>query len=334
MHLRQLVLGFALLAIAGFASEAAAQVSLFRPEGIAPEAPTSGFATWIAAFQSEFYRRLVDALSAFRENPQAGWWLILASSLYGMFHAAGPGHGKVVLSSYMLASHAQIRRGIGLSLASSLIQGASAFLLVGVLVVIFNATSGSISSHVWTLERISFAAMALLGIWLVWKKVVQPMLAPKPFLIAEAGHVHPHAHGHDHHDHVHDDSCGCGHAHVPAAEQLAKPLSWREATAICLSIGLRPCTGAVVVLVFALSQSMPWAGAASILAMSVGTAITVSTIVALTVGGRSALLARFDGESLASYRIHRGFEIVGSCLVLVFGIVFLIGSFGLRPDLL
>src|SRR3546814_6917941 len=62
-------------------------------------------------------------------------------------------------------------------------------------------------------------------------------------------HAHAHPHEHEHvHAHRHAD-CGCGHAHAPAADLVAGPLEWRKAVSAILAMGLRPCSGALIVLV-------------------------------------------------------------------------------------
>lgn len=299
-------------------TEALAQASLFRPEpGTAPApAPPSGIVAWLAAQQSAFYRLLIDALAGFRDRPDAGLWLVAASFAYGLFHAAGPGHGKAVLASYMLASRAAARRGILLALASSLAQGLTAFAAVGMLVIVLNTTGARITESVWTLERASFAILTAFGLWLLWSRGLRPMLAGEPV------YRHDHVHGSD-----------CGHAHMPDAAAMERPVAWREAAGIVASIGMRPCSGAIIVLVFALSQKMLWAGVLSVAAISLGTAVIVALVVLAATAGRGALFRAAAGGSRGAPFAHRTIEVVGALMVFGFGMVLLIGSFGPRPSL-
>ncbi len=308
-----------ILLIAG-AGEALAQATLLRPDPNAAQAPTpTGFAAWVAAQQSAFYKLLIDALVAFRESPMAGVWLVAASFLYGILHAAGPGHGKAVLGSYMLASRAAARRGALLALVSSLVQGVTALIAVGVLAVALNATGARISESVWTLERISFAILTLFGLWMLWRKVVQPIIAP-------ANHANDHAH-----DHVH--GADCGHAHLPEAQAMEGRIPFGQAASLVASIGMRPCSGAIIVLIFALSQNMVWTGALSVFAISLGTAITVSAIVLGAVGGRTLVMRLAAGDQGRAETVQRAIEGLGAFLIFGFGLVLLIGSFGPRPAL-
>ena len=101
------------------------------------------------------------------------------------------------------------------------------------------------------------------------------------------GHDHHH-HGHDHNDHgpghVHDEHCG--HSHGPTPDQLAGPGGWRRGLGAIVAVGLRPCSGAILVLVFALAQGLFWAGVLATFVMGLGTAITVATIAVLAVSAR------------------------------------------------
>ncbi|MFT3731969.1 MAG: hypothetical protein QM780_11205 [Hyphomicrobium sp.] len=145
-----------------------------------------------------------------------------------------------------------------------------------------------------------------------------------------------HEHGHDdrshtcEHDHVHDEHCG--HAHLPGPEQLKGRLSWSRALAISFSIGIRPCTGALLVIIFAASQGLIWAGILATFAMAFGTALTVSCLAALSVGSRKLAIAVAGAESRWGNFVAKGASIVSSAAVFVLGTVFFLQSFhDVRP---
>lgn len=279
----------------------------------------SSFFGHIALLQSEFYQKLVAALRAFRTNPEAAWLLAGISFLYGIFHAAGPGHGKAIISSYVLASGDTLRKGVMLSFVSAFAQAVTAILLVGGAAWIFNLTSLALQETVKSFETLSYALVTGLGFWLVYAKAIQPYLAQRRTAAAI--------------DHVHvagaDGSCdACGHVHAPSPAMLAEPLTPARAASIILAIGLRPCSGALIVLVFALSQGMVLAGIASTFAMALGTGITVALLALLAVGAKG-LAARLAGsEGVWPDRIHRGIEILAALLVLVIGGTLLIANLG------
>jgi nickel/cobalt transporter (NicO) family protein len=116
-----------------------------------------------------------------------------------------------------------------------------------------------------------------------------------------------------------------GHAHGPEPKQLAGPGGWRRGLSAIVAVGLRPCSGAIIILVFALSQGLFWAGVASTFVMGLGTAITVGTIATLAVGAKS-FAKRFSGRP-AGYGVVvlRGFEVGAACLVIFVGVALLTG---------
>ena len=110
---------------------------------------------------------------------------------------------------------------------------------------------------------------------------------------------------HHHHDHAHDEACGCGHAHVPTAAQVKGEWSWRQACSMAFAIGIRPCSGALIVLFFAYPLGLYWAGVASTLVMALGTAITVSVIAAIAVYSKHFAMrwAKKDDAWMATARL-------------------------------
>lgn len=281
----------------------------------------SGFFGQIALWQTEFYQKLVAALRAFRTNPEAAWLLAGISFLYGVFHAVGPGHGKAIISSYVLASGDTLRKGVVLSFVSAFAQAITAILLVGGAAWIFNLTSLALQETVKSFETLSFALVTALGVWLVWLKAIRPYLPGRQVAAhGAAGHVHVAGE---------EANCdACGHVHVPSPAMLAEPLTPARAASIILAIGLRPCSGALIVLVFALSQGMILAGIASTFAMALGTGITVALLAFIAVGAKG-LAARLAGsEGVWPDRIHRGIEIAAAVTVFVVGATLLVANLG------
>jgi nickel/cobalt exporter len=94
-----------------------------------------------AGKQSEFYREMSATIRAAKSDGSAVWTLLAISFAYGIFHAAGPGHGKAVISSYLVANQETARRGIVLSFASALMQALVAVAIVGICAWLLNATA-------------------------------------------------------------------------------------------------------------------------------------------------------------------------------------------------
>jgi nickel/cobalt exporter len=321
-----------------------------RPTGVEPQA--GGLVGWLLARQSEFYRQMSATIRAAKSDGSAVWTLLAISFAYGIFHAAGPGHGKAVISSYLVANRETARRGIVLSFASALMQSLVAVVMVGIGALLLNATARTMCGAERVIEIASYALIAAFGARLVWTKgggflraLRPPQLVPAMAVAAphhdhhdhdhnhdHHDHSHAHAsvahdHGHDHsrddHDHVHDEHCG--HSHGPDPSELAGPGGWGRGFAAIFAVGIRPCSGAILVLVFALAQGLFWTGVAATFVMGLGTAITVATIAVVAVSARG-LAQRLSGASDGGGAlIMRGVELGAAALVLLFGVGLLLG---------
>jgi nickel/cobalt transporter (NicO) family protein len=315
----------AVLVFAAIAGVAHAQSSLgigSNEVAVQPTGRFAGFFVWINEMQRGFYREMTDALKAMRRDGGAAWLLIGLSFAYGVFHAAGPGHGKAVISSYMIANETLLRRGVILSFMSAMLQAVSAIVLVGAAYLVLRGSAVSMTDATWFMEAASYAMIALFGGWLLVSKLRK---APARNASLSAAHVD---HGHHHHEHHHQagEVCAsCGHSHAPDPKMLAGPMNWRSAWAAVIAVGLRPCSGALIVLTFALLNGIYAGGILSVFAMALGTAITVSALATLAVTAKNAAL-RVSGSGLMSQHLHRAIEIGGALLVLVLGLVLLGGA--------
>lgn len=372
---RRLALSLAGGAIVAIALSTAAAHAAPSPFGVGlPEQSLSsggilsGFFAWVSVQQTAFYGALTSALKQMKADGSAVWWLMGLSFLYGVFHAAGPGHGKAVISSYVLANGETLRRGIAISFASALAQAMTAIMVIGLASIVLRMTSIAITETTRWLEIGSYAAVAGLGLYLVWRKIARPLLTPRKVVALGAQavvacdhhdhhrherahghrhedrhahahdhahiHEHEHGHGHDHrheHGHDHDHAGGevcasCGHLHVPPPQMLAGEFSLSRAWTVILAVGLRPCTGALVVLVFAISQGLAWAGVAATFAMAIGTGLTVSALAIMAVLAKDAAMRTVGGRGAA--RLHAAIEGFGALVVLALGSTLLVAALG------
>jgi nickel/cobalt exporter len=340
-----------------------AQNPFAAPKGV-PDAQVGGIVGWLLTKQSEFYRAMSATIKAAKSDGSAVWTLLAISFAYGIFHAAGPGHGKAVISSYLVANEETAKRGIVLSFVSALMQALVAVLIVGIGAWVLNVTAKTMCSTERWVEIASYGLIAAFGARLVWSKGRGFIRALRPSLPAagpqlamahasasahmhdhhghdhhhDHGHAHAHAHGHSHaahaeahahahhdhgHTHVHDEHCG--HSHGPTPDQLAGPGGWTRGLSAVFTVGIRPCSGAILVLVFALAQGMFWAGIAATFVMGLGTAITVATIAIIAVSAKG-LAARFaGGRDGSGALVMRGIEFGAAALVLLFGVGLLLG---------
>lgn len=334
-----LALAAALLALGATGVLAAGPFGVGVPE--AGGGASGGLFGWIAQQQSGFYRSLTATVRALRTDPWAVSGLIGLSFAYGVFHAAGPGHGKAVIASYVVANGETARRGILLSFVSAFLQAVVAILLVGIAAAALNLTSRQITEATAALELASGVLVTGLGLWLVWTKVLRrsglfaasggpghvhgpecrhtPLLKPASPRLAMAGAG---GGGVFAAEAVPAAGCTvCGHAPDPTA--LAGPFSWRKAVSAVFAVGIRPCTGALIVLVFAFSQGLFWAGILSAFAMAVGTGITVAVLATLAVSAKSLAVALAGRDSSLGDALVRGAEILGALAILALGILIL-----------
>jgi nickel/cobalt transporter (NicO) family protein len=325
-----------LLAFAGAALAAKSPFGIATPDSSGPvfTGPLGALFAWVAFYQAAFYKELTHALAAVKVSGHAFYWLAGVSFLYGVFHAVGPGHGKAVITSYLLVSRQTVKRGIVISFAAALLQGLTAIAIVLVAAVLLRTTAVGMTRATNWLEIISYALIAAVGGWLLWIKAT----GRGHHHHVHAGHSHGrHSHGHNdhlHHDHSHHhaehahahDHDNSEHSHAPDPRLLSQPLTVSRAWAATLAVGIRPCSGALIVLVFALSQSMLLAGIGSVLAMSLGTFITVSALAVLAVSAKDLALRVAGLENDTTERIMRVVEIGGAVVVLLLGLTLLGGA--------
>ena len=282
---------------------------------------------WILTEQRQFHRALAAQLHALAGSgsPAASWGLIGVSFLYGLFHAAGPGHGKAVIATYLLTQACHLRRGLSLAAGGALLQGLTAILLVSGLGLLADGLPGGSALAVSWSERASFALLAGLGLLFVIR-AGRGLLAGLRARHEHHEHDHDHCHDphHDHHGHVHGPGCGCVPA--PGPDQIARAESWRGVAGVLLSIGLRPCSGAVLVLALANLLDLGWAGIAAVAAMSCGTALAVAVLAVASVQARG-WAARWSGGD-GGGRLGQTVALLGGGGLFLLGVSLLLASFG------
>lgn len=267
---------------------------------------TTGLGGIILAVQAHFYGALTAAVQAVKAGNAAITSLATIGFLYGIFHAAGPGHGKGVITAYIVAGKRSVARGLGLSFAAAMLQAVVAIALVGALEFLFRASAVTIGSSAHFIELVSFAAIAGMGAVLLWSKSGELMQVLNA----------PHAGGMD------------------DAELPSVTTGWRGMSAVVLAAGIRPCSGAILLLVFAISQDLFLAGVVGAFAMALGTAITTGTLAAAAVFAKSMLLRMTASQGERGARLVAGFELLAAAFVLVLGLVLFSGYFSMSlPNL-
>jgi ABC-type nickel/cobalt efflux system permease component RcnA len=298
---------------------------------------------FIQAKQQEFYRALTTSLKAMRTDTWQLGWLVGISFLYGIFHAAGPGHGKAVISSYMIANETELKRGVVISFLSAFVQGAVAILVTSAGFLILRGSTITMTDASRWLEIASFALIMGFGLYLLYRKLsgmfrrsaisfapASPELAMAGGMNFREGLDHGHGHGPGL-KHVHAHAAGevcdvCGHAHVPSPDMVTgERFSLADAWTAIMAVGLRPCSGAIFVLTFSFLNGLYLGGVLSVLFMSIGTAITVAILATIAVTAKDVAL-RYAGTGSRALWIGNAIEIAGAIVIVFFGFTFLMAS--------
>lgn len=268
---------------------------------------------WALAGQRQAQDSMAGGLRALRAGEGAALAGFLAVCFsYGFFHAAGPGHGKLLIGGYGAARAVGAWRLSGIALIASLAQGLSAVLLVGAGVWLWQLGRAQMTDLAdRLLTPLSFGAIALVGLWLVWRGVAALRAAARD-------HNHDHHH-HDDHDHLQGDDGACrvcGHAHLPDPAQLAAATGWRDMALLIGAIAIRPCTGALFILILTAQMGIFGIGVAGTFAMALGTAAVTIAVAVGAVMARRGLLAGLAQSSWLT-RAQPLIEIVVGLLVAI-----------------
>ncbi len=335
------------LACAAWGASALSALAQFSPRPFAVAGgengggSTSGIAGWLMAEQTSLTHLIAAKVHALHGNSSAAWGLVGLGLVYGVAHAAGPGHGKAVLASYMLANETSLRRGAAMALMAALLQALIAIALVGAAGFVFSATALQMNHAADWIDLLSYGSIAAVGAWLVWRKggaliaalarhaerrreaAAAPVYAgvdwarPAFSLSAAAYRAGPPG--------AETSAEACGHVHAPDPALLNGPFSWRDAAGTVIAAGARPCSGAILVLVFAMSQGLFAAGVAAALAIALGTAVTTGALAWTAVFAKSVAMRLAVGESSRVALLAKGFEFAAALAVLALGLALLAG---------
>jgi len=278
--------------------------SAARSEMTSPPSLLDRAVGYVQQQQRALYRQFADAVRDVKAEQSFAPVLALAllSFLYGVFHAAGPGHGKAVISAYLLANESAVKRGVALSFAASFAQALSAVFLVSTVIYALKGLGVTTKQSMGAMITISAWMIVAIGAWMLWSSLRKSS-------------------SHQHHDHT---AGACDHDHHVHPHQVGEPLTWAKPGAIVAAVGLRPCSGAIFVLLFANTIGLYVAGIWSTFAMALGTAITVSALAVLTLLSKKAALHLAGGQTRWTERFYRGFGVLGSLAIIGLGVLLLL----------
>ena len=222
--------------------------------------------------------------------------------LYGMIHALGPGHGKFVIMSYFMGREVYVLRGLVMAVQMAVVHVIAAVVIVWVADILLKTSLGIGLADVPGIRAGSFLIIAGIGIYMLYQAVR-----------GSGGHTHTHNHTHDHnhhhHGHSHDHPHGASHA--------------TEGGLVALAVGMVPCPGAVLVMLYAIANDMIYPGFLLVAAMSVGIGLTIAILGVATILLRQ-FATRFienssGGVAVARFRLLS--NTIGALLVTAVGTV-------------
>ncbi|MDR7342394.1 ABC-type nickel/cobalt efflux system permease component RcnA [Pantoea alhagi] len=309
------------------------------------------FLAWSLATQITLHRYLVLHLLQINNGQYSGGlWLLFFTFLYGVLHAVGPGHGKFVVTTWLSTQQQQASPVLrAVPLVGSLVQGLSAILFLFVLAVGFNLVSGDLSLSRWVMEKASALLIAAFGGWMLLRglrafpfatrkatPVTQPPAAAPIAMQASADAVtrpwslaprsvdavsHPYS--------VHDAQCGCGHHHIP----LVQPTNWKELLGVIAAIGLRPCSGAITVLLFSNAIGIVTWGMLAVMTMALGTGLSLLLLAIAVSRLRDTVAAIWLRDSpTATTSIIALVRIAAGVLLMLFALVLFLTVVPVSPN--
>jgi nickel/cobalt transporter (NicO) family protein len=267
------------------------------------EAQTSGLIVWLLQQQAHFHQQLTQAISAVGKDPAALATLIGLAFAYGVLHAVGPGHGKAVIASYLVANERAMKRGVALAFGAAAVQALIALGVVGIVAGLMGGTAAMMNTSVTLVEKLGFMLIIGMGVWIVWQRL-RRMATPL------------------------DATClgpDCGHDHGGDPRRLALA-GRRELILTAIGAGIRPCTGAIILLVFALAKGLWLAGVLSASAMATGTAIGTSVFAVLAVKAKVIALNLISGRDTRWRKLGLALELAAGVALILLGAALLAGS--------
>ena len=264
-------------------------------------------AIWAANGQREVQGAMASYLRGLRAGEAGAFWGLMGLCFaYGFFHAAGPGHGKLVIGGYGTARRVTALRLSGLALASSLAQAATAVVLVyGVAFALGWGRTQVEAASEDVMAQISYGAISLIGVWLLWRGARGLIMS-------------------DHHAPQTDGTChSCGHKHAPTVEDVQTVRSLRGALLVIGAVAIRPCTGALFLLILTWRLGVEVAGIAGAFAMGLGTATITILVALLAVSAREGALSQITGAASLA-RVAPVLEILGGGLIVLVASQFLL----------
>ncbi|HGJ5866727.1 nickel/cobalt transporter [Arsenophonus nasoniae] len=269
--------------------------------------------TW----QRELNQHLSSLLIRVANSPtEAGLLLVAFSFLYGLLHALGPGHGKIIITTYIATHSSRLKKSLTLTLLASILQGSIAILLTSIVLGLLQLSSRHLHLSRFWLEKLSYGFVFFLGLLLCLKAISRLRKIFKKSRHAPYQFTKIHSPTQQ----QHSPGCNCGHKHVLSDEELQS--NWRTQLAVIAAMGARPCSGALIVLLFSYVIGVYFWGIIAALMMALGTAITISGIALLVHSARHLAIrySKWQGFNISAYWTL-GIMLIGGIVLTIVGLL-------------
>lgn len=251
------------------------------------------FVRKIALLQRSLNKRLAELTKKLKEteSKKTLFIIIFITFIYGVIHALGPGHGKTLTFSYFLSNKVNIKKGIFVGCTIGFLHAFSALVLVLILYfIIKNSTLQNVESMSRVMKMISYCLIALIGLFLIVKNVFN---IKRKRVIEE--------------------------------KETGSLKSTKSIIPFSFAVGLIPCTGVTIVLLFSLSLGVLKIGIISTISMALGMATTISLIGIFTIFTKENVIKLLSRKSKIGLVLQKGLSIVGGCLIFSLGILLFLG---------
>ncbi|WP_407579485.1 nickel/cobalt transporter [Citrobacter koseri] len=263
------------------------------------------FIQWCLAAQITLHRYLVMYLLQLNNHQYTGGlWLLTGAFFYGVLHAIGPGHGKFIVTTWLSTTKESLLAARVVPFIGSLMQGVSAILFVFILAIGFNLAAGDLSTSRWYVEKISAVLIGAFGLFIIYQAL--KTLRPKPIF---SRFSQPHSH---------DEHCGCGHHGVGA--ELTDG-NWKTRLGVILATGARPCSGAIMILLFSNALGIVSWGIAAVMTMSFGTALSIMGLSLAVRYARNQTQVLFAGNHSPLRWLGPVIRIIGGLALVLFALI-------------
>ncbi|WP_392559485.1 nickel/cobalt transporter [Orbus mooreae] len=281
-------------------------------------------------WQRYFHKQLIQFLIKAKDDPfQVGTLLLYFSFLYGILHSAGPGHGKIIISTYLATQPKQLKKSLLLTLLSAIMQGVTAVILITATLIILNVSTKYLTIGEYRLEQMSYILIILIGIYLCYrtiKKLIKIVITDKNNQ-KKIGHIRP-LNPQNSPSSLSSGCQCCNHKHLPNQHEMAHTKGWLGDLGIILSIGIRPCSGSLLVLIFSYSFGVYYWGILATFAISIGTAVTTSLFAIFVHYARKTAERLINKDRTQNRRwvmISQFIALIGGVLLVIMGLILIIG---------